>query len=151
MPTGRIIGIDFGEQRMGLALSDEAGVIALPLRTVEVESNSQAIAEIQRECASSGAKVVVLGLPKNMDGSLGPQAGKVLAFAKALRAALPGAHVETWDERLSSRQVERFLICAGTSRAKRRMLTDKLAAQLILQCYLDAKINAEAVSHDFSA
>lgn len=132
----RILGIDYGERRMGVAVSDEAGIIALPLCVVPVRGPRQAADETARLIQEKQAGRVVIGLPLNMNGSRGPAAEAVEQFVAKLRAltALP---VETWDERLSSRAAERILVEADVRRAKRKTVIDQLAAQIMLQSYLD--------------
>ena len=132
-----ILGIDYGEKRVGFAISDPSLTMALTLRTVEVSGEDDAVersAEISREVE---ADKIVVGLPLNMSGSRGPMADKVEAFAGRLREMVT-VPVLTSDERLSTSVVERSLIDADVSRAKRKNLRDKLAAQVILQGYLDS-------------
>jgi len=134
----RYLGVDYGERRVGLAISDELGLMALPLNILPVQSSKQVIRDVLRMCQEKQAAAIVVGLPLNMDGSRGPAVEAVERFVQELRrqAGLP---VEVWDERMSSRQVERMLIDADVSRARRKGIVDKLAAQVILQSYLDAQ------------
>jgi len=139
----RTLGVDYGERRVGLAVSDELGMMALPLDILPVQSSRQVIGDILRLCHEKQVAAIVVGLPLNMDGSRGPAAEAVERFVRELRR-LGELPVEVWDERMSSRQVERMLIDADVSRAKRKGIVDKLAAQVILQSYLDAdEINRE--------
>ncbi len=133
----RCLGIDFGSQRMGLAISDETGVIALPLPTVAIRGARHARQAVAEICIARAVQKIVLGLPLDMQGRTGPAAEAVLHFAAQLRedTALP---VETWDERLSTSMAERMLIGGNVRRARRRDLRDQVAAQIILQSYLDA-------------
>jgi putative Holliday junction resolvase len=129
-----ILGLDFGRARIGAAISDELQLLAHPLETIP--ANKQAatrVAEIVRE-----RKVdhVVVGLPKRMDGQLGAAASEVLQFAEKLRAILPCA-VVTWDERLTTAAAHRALRDAGKKTRHTRGYVDQVAAQLILQSYLD--------------
>jgi len=122
---------------MGFAISDPSGTMALTLRMVEVRGDDDALrrsADISKEVE---AEKIVVGLPLNMNGTRGPMAEKVQEFVQRLAeaAAIP---VETFDERLSTFTVEKNLIEADVSRSKRKGLRDKLAAQVILQGYLDA-------------
>jgi len=133
----RTLGVDYGERRVGLAVSDELGMMALPLDILTVQSSRQVIGDVLRLCHEKQVAVIVVGLPLNMDGSRGPAAETVERFVRELRR-LGKLPVEVWDERMSSRQVERMLIDADVSRAKRKGIVDKLAAQVILQSYLDA-------------
>jgi putative Holliday junction resolvase len=132
----RTLGVDYGERRFGFAVSDPDGVIALPLRVVPVKDEEDALRQVAAQREETGADAVVIGLPLNMDGSLSRGARNVLAFAEKLKARLT-VPVHTWDERLSSRMVERMMIEADASRARRKKALDKLAAQVILQGYLD--------------
>jgi len=135
--TGRILGVDHGERRVGLAVSDAMGIVATPLKTVEVASDDDAVEAVCEAVTETQAVKVVVGLPLNMDGTVGPIALRVRAFCEKLKAALD-IDVEEWDERLSSAMVERVLIDADISRQKRKKVRDKLAAQVILRGYLDA-------------
>ncbi len=140
---GRTLGVDCGEKRIGFALGDPDGIIASAREVVVLENENQAASVIERMCKTCQAERVVLGLPVNMNGTHGPAALKVEALAEVLRArlALP---VDLWDERLTTRAAHDILIEAGTRRAKRRGLVDKVAAQLMLQGYLDAQANRRA-------
>lgn len=133
----RILGIDYGTRRFGFAISDEVGIIATPLCVVEVEGDSDAVSAVKRLCDEQGAGRIVIGLPINMDGSIGPAAKAVEAFVELLAKEI-GIPIDTWDERLTTSLVERMLIDADMSRAKRKGVRDKLAAQAILQSYLDS-------------
>ncbi|MBI2441756.1 MAG: Holliday junction resolvase RuvX [Lentisphaerae bacterium] len=134
----RTLGVDYGERRVGLAISDEAGLLALPLDILPAQNSRQVIQDILSLCREKEATAIVVGLPLNMDGSRGTAVEAVEQFAQELRRQT-SLSVKTWDERLSSQQVERTLIAADVSRARRKKLTDKLAAQVILQSYLDAQ------------
>ena len=126
--------------RLGLAISDALGITAQPVKLVDArkEDPLDAIAEVvaEREVAR-----IVVGLPRNMDASLGPQAKEAQAFAAALeeRFNLP---VVLWDERLSTIRAEREMLNADLTRARRKKRRDIMAAQFILQNYLDAQRNA---------
>ena len=133
----RILCMDYGERRLGFALSDEAQILATPLKVVTIESESQAFGAALKVLAETGAGRLVLGLPLNMNGTRGPQAEKVAAFCERLRKER-GLDVVLWDERLSSREAERVLLAANSSRARRRQVLDKLSAQVVLQSYLDS-------------
>jgi putative Holliday junction resolvase len=135
---GRILGIDFGAKRLGLALSDETGRLARPLAVYERVNTETDYAFLQELIARESVTQIVLGLPTNMDGSLGPQAYETLAFKTDLEARFK-ISVELYDERLTTAEAERVLIGADVSRAQRKRLKDKLAAVLILQGYLDAQ------------
>lgn len=133
-----MIGLDVGEKRIGVAKTDELGLMAHAVGFVRRTSDEDALAEISRLVLEWRAERLVLGLPRNMSGKIGPMAEKVMRFGDALRKRLPQVAVEYWDERLSSKARERALIGWDLSRGKRRKVLDKLAAQEILQNYLDA-------------
>lgn len=135
---GRYLGIDYGSRRMGLAVSDEIGLLALPLRVIPIQNAGQAVNEVDKICREKSVTQIVVGLPLNMNGSRGPAAEAVTQFVDRLRQRL-GLPVITWDERLSSQQAERVLIESDVRRAQRRNVIDKIAAQMILQSYLDAQ------------
>lgn len=134
----RTLGIDYGEKRIGLALSDDTGTVATPWRTIQVESHPKAAREIIADVERQLVEKIVVGLPMRMDGSSGPAAEKARAFAELLEAAA-SVPVVFWDERFSTRTAEQALIEGGTRRNRRKQLVDKLAAQIILQHYLDAQ------------
>ncbi len=134
----RILGLDIGSKRIGVALSDELGFTAQGLDTIQsrgIVNDVKAIAEL---AAQYNVTEIVLGIPYGMDGSEGPQAKKVREYLEPLsqRTGLP---ITEWDERLSTVAAERVLLEADMSRAKRRKVIDKVAAVIILQGYLDAK------------
>lgn len=134
----KIMGLDVGDKRIGIALSDPLRITAQGLLTYTRQDEEEAdIAYLCRLLEEHDVEKVVCGLPKNMNGSLGPQAEKVQAFANRLQEA-SGKTVEYWDERLTSVFAERALLEADMSRAKRRKVIDKLAAVTILQSYLDS-------------
>ena len=134
----RILGVDYGARRIGLALSDETATIAQALEQFAVESDEAVIQKISEIVTERGVSKVVVGLPRNMDGSYGPQAKKVLEFVECLRAQT-SVSVETWDERLTTVAAERVMLEGDLSRAQRKVRRDKIAAQMLLQGYLDAR------------
>ncbi len=133
---GRILGIDFGEKRVGVAVSDGLLLTAQGVGIIENRGPRKLPEEVAAIAERYGAGVIVVGLPKNMDGSLGRKAEEAERFAERLREAC-GLEVVMWDERLSTVRAERGMLEGDLSRAKRRRLRDKVAAQLILQGYLD--------------
>jgi putative Holliday junction resolvase len=135
---GRILGVDYGRRRVGLALSDPTGMLASSLKTLNVEGPKQAVAGITAAAREAQAVEIVIGLPLNMDGSHGPMAQEAAEFARRLEAA-SGLPVKLWDERLTTGMAERVLLDADLSRERRKAVRDKLAAQLILQGYLDSR------------
>jgi putative Holliday junction resolvase len=138
----RILGVDYGQKRIGFAVSDDEGILAVPSRMVEVDTPSAAIEATRVAANETSCGRIVVGLPVNMNGSFGPAAVAVRAFAEALRASV-SVPVDLWDERLSTAQVEKSLIEQDVSRAKRKKVRDKMAAQVILQGYLDSRGPAE--------
>lgn len=133
----RILGIDYGEARIGLALSDELGMFAHPLETIDVKRTGpvgRIVEVVKREKVST----LVLGMPRNMDGSYGPAAEKVKAFAGKLKAE-SGCEVKFWDERMTSMAAQRSLHESGRNTRKSRKVIDQVAAQMILQGYLDSR------------
>ncbi len=141
----RILGLDYGEKRLGFALSDPSGMLATPLSVEVCASEEDAVRIVRKQCEKTGAEAVVIGLPLNMNGSKGPQAQRVAQFAEKLRQTL-GKPVSLWDERLSSRAVERTMRDLGVKARDQRGRVDKLAAQWMLQCYLDARALRESES-----
>lgn len=134
----RIIGVDYGERRMGLAISDPLGMFAMPLRTVKVVALRNACNELIDAVAEVDAGLIVVGMPFNMNGTKGEMAEKVDAFIRILREKTD-IPIEIVDERLSSQLVEKVLISSDMRRNKRKQVIDKLAAQVILQSYMDSQ------------
>ena len=135
--SGTVLGVDFGLSRTGLAFGSGETRIAFagPILTGDPDD---LIPEIAREAAERGASTIVVGLPRNMDGSEGEMGERVRAFAEKLREAAE-ADVVLWDERLTSRQADRAMLQGNLSRKKRKKRIDSLAAQLMLQSYLDTQ------------
>ena len=132
----RLLGIDYGERRVGVAVSDPLGSIALGLCTLQVNGVRDAVEQVAEICREKDAELIVVGMPLNMNGSDSEMSGKVEKFIEKLKAAVD-IEIETIDERLSSALVERTLLDADMSRKKRKGVIDKMAAQVILQGYLD--------------
>jgi putative Holliday junction resolvase len=132
----RLLGIDLGKARVGLAISDELGLLAHPLETFPADKRNALIERIFAIVREKEVERVVVGLPRNMDGTLGPAATEALAFVDQLRARL-SCPVVTWDERLTTVAAERALREAGRSTRTTRGQVDQVAAQMILQGYLD--------------
>lgn len=134
----RILALDLGTRRIGVALSDPTATIAAPLETIAAAGERRTVAQVAALCRRHGVARIVVGWPRNMDGSRGPAAERAEAFAARLRAAV-SVPVDLWDERLSTTAAERALIETGARRERRRQERDRLAASLILQGYLDAR------------
>jgi putative Holliday junction resolvase len=134
---GRVLGIDYGTVRIGLAISDPLRLVAQPLAVLRRKSDRQVVGEIVRIVSEQSVQGIVCGLPLHMSGEQGQEADRALAFAELLRQELPDVEVASWDERLTTVQSERVLIDAGMTRVKRKKHIDKVAATILLQNYLD--------------
>ena len=134
----RVMGLDIGEKRIGVALSDPLGIIASALIVVERKTDEAAVKQIIELARENEVEGIIVGLPLSLDGSLGRQAQLVQHFIELLkgRIQLP---IVTWDERLSTVAAERALLEVGMKRDKRKKRRDSLAASFILQSYLDAE------------
>jgi putative Holliday junction resolvase len=132
----RILAVDPGTKRVGLALSDPSGTIGSPLTTLPAEPAASLAERVAQVASAEGAEKIVVGLPRNMDGTHGPAAAAAQRLASALRTST-GLTVDTFDERLTTVAAERSLIDAGARRARRRQTVDQVAAALLLQGYLD--------------
>lgn len=140
-PGRRLLGLDLGTKTIGLALTDVTRMIASPLETLQRKKFSHDATRLEDHIATHDVAALVLGLPRNFDGSEGPRAQSTRAFARNLarRITIP---ILLWDERLTTAAAERVLLEADTSRARRAEVVDQLAATLILQGVLDAIANA---------
>lgn len=134
----RVIGLDLGNRTVGVALSDYLGIIANPVGTFRFEDQDldSALAQVVAVIKENQVEKIVLGLPKNMNGTIGPQAEYCLKFKEMLEEATE-LEVIMIDERLTSRQADVIMLKADMSRQKRKKNVDKLAATIILQTYLD--------------
>lgn len=130
------MGLDVGDRRIGIALSDESLLIASPRETLERRGNARDIAHLLDLARREDVSEIVVGMPLSMDGEAGPQAEKVGRFVEALQSSTE-ITVTTWDERLTTVSAERALLEADMSRSRRRGTVDRVAAALILQSYLD--------------
>jgi putative Holliday junction resolvase len=136
----RILAIDYGTKRIGLAVSDPLGITAQSVGVVMRKGKKKDIAEIKKVIEDRGVDKIVVGLPLNMNGSEGTLYGAVKKFGKKLEEAL-GLPVVYHDERLTTVQAEKVLLSGDVSRKKRRAVIDKIAAQLLLQNYLTSHSN----------
>jgi putative Holliday junction resolvase len=134
--SGALLGLDLGQKRIGVAFVAAGTTIAFPLKTIEVKGRQHALDEIRKLVLERKAEKVVIGFPKTLRGEIGIAAEKRIKEAEWYRSGL-GVPVVLWDERLSSKEVERVLLEADVSREKRKEVIDQLAAQRILQNYLD--------------
>ena len=136
----RILGLDVGTKTVGVAMSDEMGWTAQGLETIRIneERGHFGFDRISELVKQYGVDKIVVGLPKNMNGTIGPRGEACQQFAENLRELLQ-LDVVMWDERLSTIAAERLLISADVSRKKRKQVIDKMAAVVILQGFLDSK------------
>jgi putative holliday junction resolvase len=132
----RLMGLDVGSHTIGVAVSDELGITAQPIKTIRRKSNEEDLKELEKTLKENEISTIVVGLPKNMDGTVGKQAEYVLKWIRRLEEHV-SVPVIPWDERLSTVGASRVLLEADVSRKKRKKVIDKLAAVLILQAYLD--------------
>lgn len=139
----RILAIDHGTKRMGIAVSDELQMIAQPVEFIPAEPFAEFFARLKELLHEKEVELIVVGMPRNMDGSYGPAALKVQDFVATLRNALT-VPIRTWDERLTSVQANRFLLEGNVRREKRKEKVDKMAAAILLQSYLDGQSNEVA-------
>ncbi|AGF55018.1 MULTISPECIES: Holliday junction resolvase RuvX [Clostridium] len=132
----RILGLDVGQKTIGVAVSDPLGFTAQGLTTIRRTNKEKDIQEIKNFCDQYDAKVILIGLPKNMNGTIGPSGEIIMAFGKLLEEELK-LEVKFWDERLTTVAAHRAMLEADLSRNKRKKIVDKVASTFILQGYLD--------------
>jgi putative Holliday junction resolvase len=132
----RILALDHGTKRIGVAVSDELKMIATPLEFILAEPFADFLARLREIIREKEVELILVGMPRNMDGSYGPAALKVQEFVAVLKDAI-AIPIKVWDERLTSAQAQRFLIQGGVRREKRKEKVDKMAAAILLQSYLD--------------
>jgi len=133
----RTLGLDIGDKRIGVAISDPEEILASPLATITREDDKKAIDDIIKLVDQNDVERIVVGLPYSLDGSIGGQANKVMDFTEKL-SKYTRASMEIWDERLSTVAVERLLREAGKKKARKKARLDAAAAAFILQGYLDS-------------
>ena len=136
----RCLGIDFGSSRIGIAISDDLGMLAHPLETIL--NNSAFLPRLQKIVFEKGVSGIVVGIPRNMDGSYGPAAEKAKLFLSQLKSEFPDLRLIAWDERLTTVEAQRLLHAAGRDVKKSRPVIDQVAAQVLLQSYLDSVAGA---------
>ena len=132
----RILGVDYGDSRIGLSVCDELGILASPLATIKSESMRKNVDKITAIAKEQNAETIVLGLPLNMDGTEGIRASKSRAFARVLEK-VSGLSVILVDERLTTVEADEIMDANNVPKQKRKEIVDRIAAQLILQSYLD--------------
>jgi len=134
----RILAIDHGAKRIGIAISDELKTIAQPLEFIAADPFEAVVGRLQEIIAEKTVELILVGMPRNMDGTYGPAAEKVRTFIGALKDGI-SVPIRTWDERLTTAQANRFLIAADVKRRDRKEKVDKTAAAILLQSYLDSR------------
>ena len=132
----RILGLDVGQKTIGVAVSDPLGFTAQGLTTIRRTNKEKDIQEIRKFCDEYDAKVIVIGLPKNMNGTIGPSGEIIMAFGKIIEEELK-VEIKFWDERLTTVAAHKAMLEADLSRNKRKKIVDKVASTYILQGYLD--------------
>ncbi|MFH0702644.1 MAG: Holliday junction resolvase RuvX [bacterium] len=138
MPLTRYLGLDVGTKRIGISISDPLFIIAQPLKTIFRHSEQQSIEEIENLCKEYNVSVIIIGLPKNMNGTLGPQAQDVQFYAELIKEKIK-VDIVFEDERLTSKDAERILIEQNKKPSRNKELVDVVSAVLILQQYLDKR------------
>jgi putative holliday junction resolvase len=134
----RILALDHGSKRIGVAISDEMAIIAQPLEYIAAQPVADCLQRLKEIVDSRQVGEVLVGMPRNMNGTYGPAAEKAREFVDGLKTVLT-VPVKTWDERLTSAQANRALIESGLRRDKRRERVDQTAAAILLQSYLDSR------------
>ena len=133
----RILALDHGTKRIGIAISDELKTIAMPLEFIPAAPFASLTNRLNQLIRDKEVERILVGMPRNMDGSYGPAALKVQKFVLMLKEAI-ATPIQIWDERLTSVQANRFLIEGNVRRAERKEKVDKMAAAILLQSYLDS-------------
>lgn len=133
----RILGLDVGDRTVGVALSDPLGFIAQGITTIRRKNIEYDLSELKKILDDNNVDTIVVGLPKNMNGTLGPQGEKVMEFCESIKT-ITGIPIKMWDERLTTVAAHRAMLEADMSREKRKKIVDKVAATYILQGYLDS-------------
>ena len=136
----RILALDHGTKRIGVAVSDEMKMIATPLEYIPAEPGAGFLARLREILREKEVELIIIGMPRNMDGSYGPASLKVQEFVAVLKDAIT-IPVKTLDERLTTVQAQRFLIQGNVRRDQRKEKVDKTAAAILLQSYLDGLTN----------
>lgn len=132
----KILGLDYGKRRTGVAISDSSCVIAFPKKTFKPKNEKNLISDIKKICTDEDISTIVIGFPCNMKGEYTPQTDTVVAFSENLKKELGHIEIELFDERLSTIQAERALV---DKNLKKYSEIDEIAAQIILQAWLDKR------------
>ncbi len=135
----RCLGIDLGDVRIGLALSDPSGVVAQPFAVLECAGPRRAVEAVARAIAAENVATVIVGFPLLLSGAEGQRARAARSFVGRLARRVPTIHIELWDERFTTAQADRTMVDGGVRRLARRKSIDAMAAALILQSWLDAR------------
>ena len=138
----RVLAIDHGTKRIGIALSDETGTVASPLEFIPAEPFADFLKRLKDLLREKQVEQILIGMPRNMDGSYGPAAMKVREFIAVLNETI-AIPIKVWDERLTSAQANRMLIQADVRRDQRKLKADAAAAAILLQSYLDSRVEPE--------
>lgn len=133
----RVLGLDVGDKTIGVAVSDPLGLTAQGIKTISRKSKKLDLEDLKSICADYNVDTIVVGLPKNMNGTLGPRSEKTISFSEFIAENL-NLPVKMWDERLTTVAAHKAMLEADLSRAKRKKIVDKIAATYILQGYLDS-------------
>ena len=133
----RILGLDLGDRTIGVAVCDPLGYTAQGITTIRRKKEEADIEELKKLCTEYGVEKIVLGFPKNMNGTIGPQGEKAKAFGEKIKDIL-NLDIILWDERLTTVAATRAMLESNMSRSKRKIIVDKVAATFILQGYLDS-------------
>ena len=136
----RILGLDVGQKTIGVAISDPLGFTAQGITTIRRDKKPKDIEELKEICKEYSVESIVVGLPKNMNGTIGFAGEKIMEFTEIIKNEI-GLKVELWDERLTTVAANRAMLEGDLSRSKRKKIVDKIAATLILQGYLDRIYN----------
>ena len=137
----KALGIDLGDVRVGLAMSDDLGMLAHPLETLRTDEKPGVIERIAKIVERHKVEIIILGMPRNMNGTYGPAAEKAKEFSEKLKAKVP-CEIKFWDERLTSVAAQKALHEGGRNAKQSRAVIDQVAAQMILQGYLDSVAGA---------
>lgn len=136
----RILGLDVGQKTIGVAISDPLGFTAQGITTIRREKKVKDVEEVKKICKEYNVETIVIGLPKNMDNSIGFAGEKIMEFSELIKEEI-NIPIEFWDERLTTVAAHRAMLEADLSRGKRKKIVDKIAATYILQGYLDRLSN----------
>ncbi|MEG0773254.1 Holliday junction resolvase RuvX [Clostridium sp.] len=133
----RVLGLDIGDRTIGVAISDPLGFTAQGITTIRRKKIEYDIEELLKICMEYNVDTIISGLPKNMNGTLGPQSEKVMEFCQVLKEHID-VPIKYWDERLTTVAAHKAMLESNMSRDKRKKVVDKIAATYILQGYLDS-------------